>query len=351
LVAAVGRINSPGLAESIIVEGKADLITIGRQLIADPEWANKVAHGEVEDIRPCLSCCECVGLVMIGKQLQCAVNPRLGQEFPYGVVPEEKRKKVVVIGGGPAGMEAAATAAFRGHKVILFEKGDRLGGQLLLSGVAPYKDVHGHLTKYLMKQVEKSGVEVRLGWNGDVNSIQKEGPDVVILAAGAVPIVPSIPGVRRKIVVSALDVLSGQSEVGKKVVVVGGGMIGLETAELLSAMGKEVTILEMLEEVGRDTISVLREAVKERLKKAGVDIKTKAEVVEITTRGVKVKQGGKVTLFGGDSVVLACGMRSNNDLKGQLEKGGKKVSVIGDCAEPRRIRFAMEEGFRAGFEI
>ena len=351
LVAAVGRINSPGLAESILAEGKADLITIGRQLIADPEWPNKVADGEVEDIRPCLCCCECVELVMTGKQLQCAVNPMVGQEFPYGVVPEEKRKKVVVIGGGPAGMEAAATAAFRDHKVILFEKGDRLGGQLLLSGVAPYKAVHGHLTKYLMNQVEKSGVEVRLGWNGDVNSIQKEGPDVVILAAGAVPIVPSIPGVRRKIVVSALDVLSGQSEVGKKVVVVGGGMIGLETAELLSAMGKEVTILEMLEEVGRDTISVLREAVKERLKKAGVDIKTKAEVVEITTRGVKVKQGGKVTLFGGDSVVLACGMRSNNDLKGQLEKGGKKVSVIGDCAEPRRIRFAMEEGFRAGFEI
>ena len=347
----MGRINSPSLAESIIGQGKADLVTIGRQLIADPEWPNKVARGELKEIRPCISCCECAELATTGRESQCVVNPMVGKEFQYDMRPVEKRKKVLVIGGGPAGMEAAATAASRGHKVVLFEKGDRLGGQLLLSGVAPYKDTHGHLIKYLVRQVDKSGIEVRLGCEGEAHSVQKEGPDVVILAAGAVPALPAIPGIGQKIVVSALDVLSSRREVGKRVLVVGGGMIGLEAAELLSATGKEVTILEMLEEVGRDTVSVLREAVKERLKKAEVIIKTKAEVVEITSQGVRVKQGRKVTLLEGESVVLACGMSPNQDLKGQLEKMVEKLSIIGDCAEPRRIRYAVEEGFRTGYEI
>lgn len=351
LVAAVGRINSPDLAEFIVGQGKADLITIGRQLIADPEWPNKVAHEQREDIRPCLSCCECVEIVMNGKQLQCAVNPMVGREFGYGAVPEEERKTVVVIGGGPAGMQAAAIAGSRGHKVVLFEKAEKLGGQLLFSCLPPYKEAHAHLAKYLMKQIEKSGAEVRLRWNGDVNSIQKEKPDVVILAAGAVPIFPPIPGVQRNIAVSSLDVLSGQSEVGDKVVVIGGGMIGLETAELLSSMGKEVTIVEMLEEVGRDTISVLREAVKERLKKAGVRINTGSEVVEILDKGVWVKVEAEKNFLGADSVVLACGMKADSELKGQIEESGGKVLAIGDCVEPRRIRFAIEEGFRVGVEI
>jgi len=348
-VAAVGRINNPGLAETILCENKSDLVTMGRQLIADPEWPNKVMNGGVDDIRPCISCCECTELVMTGRQLRCAVNPVAGREVEYDMQPS-KKKKIIIIGGGPAGMETAAISASKGHKVVLLEKGDRLGGQLLLSGATPYKDTHAHLTKYLIRQVERSGVEVRLGCDVDINYIQKENPDVVIVAAGAVPVIPAIPGIKQKNVVTALDVISGRSEVGEKVIVVGGGMVGLETAEFLSTMGKEVTLFEMLEEVGQDTIPVLKEAIKERLNQADVKIKTNIEVVEITSKGVKLKDGDKITSFEGSSVVLACGMRSSNDLKGQLEKVIKEIYTIGDCVKPRRIRQAIEEGLQAGYE-
>jgi len=277
------------------------------------------------------------------------VNPVAGREVEYDMQPS-KKKKIIIIGGGPAGMETAAISASKGHKVVLLEKGDRLGGQLLLSGATPYKDTHAHLTKYLIRQVERSGVEVRLGCDVDINYIQKENPDVVIVAAGAVPVIPAIPGIKQKNVVTALDVISGRSEVGEKVIVVGGGMVGLETAEFLSTMGKEVTLFEMLEEVGQDTIPVLKEAIKERLNQADVKIKTNIEVVEITSKGVKLKDGDKITSFEGSSVVLACGMRSSNDLKGQLEKVIKEIYTIGDCVKPRRIRQAIEEGLQAGYE-
>lgn len=352
LVSAVGRISSPALAESIIEDKQADLVTVGRQLIADPEWPNKIFKGEVEDIRPCLSCCECEQSATSGRESRCAVNAMVGKEKEYTMQPAAKKKKVVVIGGGPAGMEAATTASLRGHKVILFEKENKLGGQLLVSCIPPYKEAHAHLNKYLMRQLNKSGAEVRLGWDTEIASVKNENPDTVVLAIGASPTLPTITGVEKPNVISALEVLCGKKEAGEKAIIIGGGMIGLETAEWLSTMGKKVIVLEMLEEVGQDAILVLAEALKERLKKARVEIKVKAQAIEITSFGVRVKEGEKEIFCEGDSVILACGMKATKDMINNfMGKGFKEIYSVGDCVEPRRIRFAIEEGFCIGHKI
>jgi 2,4-dienoyl-CoA reductase-like NADH-dependent reductase (Old Yellow Enzyme family)/thioredoxin reductase len=347
-VAAVGRIKTPLLAETILQENKADLVSIGRPLIADPEWPRKASRGEIDAIRPCIGCCECAVLATTGNEVRCAVNPLAGRELEYHVLPPAARKKVVVIGGGLAGMETAATAAARGHKTVLFEKNEKLGGQLLYSAASPYKEEHAHLIKYHMRRLEKSGVEVRLACEADLGRIRKENPDAVVIAAGAIPLLPSIPGITQENVCIALDVFLGRTELGGKVVVIGGGMIGLEAAELISVMGREVTIIEMLEEVGKDTISLLARAAVERLQRAGVMIETETEAVEITPRGVTGRKGNEVSIFEADSIVVACGMRSQNEMLDGITRLNKDLHVVGDCATPRRIRYAIEEGFLAG---
>ena len=350
-VGAVGRISSPGVAETIISKDRADLIMLGRQLIADPDWPCKVLNGQWDSVRPCISCCECTDLVMRGKQLRCTVNPMAGREIEFDMKPAKKSRKVFVLGGGPAGMEAATISSLRGHRVVLLERESRLGGQLLLSGMIPHKDVNLHLTKYMIGQLKNSGVEVKLCWGGDSVDIKNADPDVVILATGATPILPSIKGSKQSHVVTSFGVLSSQEETGNRVLIVGGGMVGLETAEFLATMGKQVTVFEMLDEVGRDGIPVIREAIRQRLNKVGVNMYTKTEVVEITAEGVRVNCEDETAFFEGDSVVLASGMQPNNEIKAELQKFTGRIYAIGDCAEARTIRSAIEEGFQVGYGI
>jgi pyruvate/2-oxoglutarate dehydrogenase complex dihydrolipoamide dehydrogenase (E3) component len=203
----------------------------------------------------------------------------------------------------------------------------------------------------MIGQVKNSGVEVKLGWGGDSVDIKNADPDVVILATGATPILPSIRGSELSHVVTSFGVLLSQEEIGNRVLIVGGGMVGLETAEFLTTMGKQVTVFEMLDEVGRDGIPVIREAIRQRLNKVGVNMHTKTEVLEITAEGVRVKCEDETAFFEGDSVVLAGGMKPNNEIKEELKKVTEEIYAVGDCAEPRTIRRAIEEGFRVGYAI
>ena len=350
-VVAAYRINDPILAEEILAQGKADLIGMARPLIADPELPNKAREGRFDDIRPCIACGHCLDSIMEGNPMACAVNARAGREAEYTIEPAKRSKKVFVMGAGPAGMEAAAVAAKRGHEVTLFEKMDRLGGNLLLASVPSYKWEVSNLTRYLETQLRKSGAKVRLGEEVSAKSIEEGKPEVVISATGATPIIPDLPGVAGKNVVSALEVLTGEKDVGRRVIVVGGGMVGCETADFLAEKGKEVTILEMLERVGADIGRTSRWVVLGRLRDAGIRMETKVNVVEITDKGVRASREGAAEFFEGDSVVLAVGLKPNKELTQKLEGKVAALYSMGDCVEVQRIAQAIEGGFRVAREI
>jgi 2,4-dienoyl-CoA reductase (NADPH2) len=350
-VVAAYRINDPILADKIIADGRADLIGMCRALIADPDLPNKAIEGKIEDIRPCIACGHCLDAVMLGAPIACAVNPEVGKEAECTSEPAKKPKKVFVIGGGPAGMEAAAGAARRGHQVTLFEKGDRLGGNLLLAAVPSYKWELSNLTNYLETQLKKSGTQISLNQEVTEETIAEGKPDVVVIATGAIPRIPDIPGIDGGNVVTALEVLGGEKEVGDRVVVVGGGMIGCEVAEHLAEKGKQVTIVEMLERIGIDIGMTTRWVIMQRLRNAGIRMETKAKAEELTDKGVVASRDGSTEFFAADSIVVAMGLVPQNELYRRLEAKGTKCYSIGDCNEAQKILQAIEDGHRIAGEI
>lgn len=345
------RINDPILAEQMLAEGKADLIAMGRPLVADPELPNKAKEGRLEDILFCTACCECFVDISRGDPMGCAVNAKVGKETVYSITHTDKSKKVFVIGGGPAGMEAARVAALRGHQVTLFEKNDKLGGQLLYAVLPPYKEEWNTLISYLTTQMRRLKVEVRLNEEATAKLVEESKPDAVIVATGAVPIIPQIPGVEGKNVATAIDVLTGSKQVGQKVVIVGGGLIGCETAEFLDQKGKQVTILEMLPRIGDDIENFNRWVVVDRLTKAGLRMETEATVEAITERGVRVARNGGTEFFEADSVVIAVGMQCEKALAQELEGKVSLLYQVGACVEPRQVKQAIAEGFQAGLLV
>jgi NADPH-dependent 2,4-dienoyl-CoA reductase/sulfur reductase-like enzyme len=222
-VITVGRIGDPLLAESILRQGKADLIAMGRALIADPELPKKAKEGRFDEIRPCLACRSCFDRILQKARVTCVVNASLGQERNLPIPPAQKLKKVLVIGGGPAGLEVSRIATQRGHRVVLYEKEDKLGGQLQLASIPLYKQGISSLTKFLVSQITKLGVEVHVGRKVTADIVSKIGPDLVVVATGNIPIIPDIPGVQRTNVSLAIDVLAGKKAVGEIVVIIGGG--------------------------------------------------------------------------------------------------------------------------------
>jgi 2,4-dienoyl-CoA reductase-like NADH-dependent reductase (Old Yellow Enzyme family)/thioredoxin reductase len=351
-VIAVGRIKTLAFAESVLKEGKADLIAVGRQLIADPFWPQKVAEGKEDEIVPCISCNVCMDTGPRGSGLRCSVNASVTRELEYQIKPAEKPKKIIVVGGGPAGMEAARVAAQRGHQVTLYEKKDKLGGQLLVASMAPYKDEIANLTRYLTSQLDKAGVKVKLGTGATAGLIQRRKADAVVIAVGASPIVPEdLSGLKGQNVISALDVLTGAKEAGQRVVVIGGGMVGCEAAELLAQKGKKVTILEMLDEIGSDIGVSNKRTVLHRLQNAGIEMATRTKAQEITKRGVRATQNKSPRVFEADTVVLAVGFTPNTSLAQKLEGKVSALYSIGDCAEPRKIVDAIDDGARVGREV
>ena len=351
-VITVGRINDVTLAEKILEEEKADLIAMGRALIADPELPNKAREGRLDDILKCMACNRCTTRIGAGLRLGCDINPLVGQDKESKLISAEKPKRVLVVGGGPAGMEAARILAMRGHDVTLYDENKELGGQMNISTKPPYKEEVKNLLEFLLNQLRKLNVEIVLGKSVDASMVQKINPDAVVLATGATPLIPNIRGVNGQNVVTAWNVLKGKAEVDDEVIVAGGGMVGCETAEFLTERGKRVTIVEMLEEAGFDMESVTRKLVLSRLAEQNVKILTSRVIFEITDEGMLVidKKRNKMQTIRGN-VVLALGARANNQLARTLEGKVKELYVIGDCLKPRRLSEAIHEGFNVARNI
>jgi len=345
-IIAVGRINEPDVAEEIISSGKADLVAIGRQSLTDPEWPNKVAEGRQDDIVKCISCNEgCIeGLaIWLRPSITCVQNLALGKEAEYASPRASKRKKVLVAGGGPAGLEAARTAALWGHQVILYEKDSALGGQVNIAVVPPKKDIYKEVTLSRAKAIKELGVEVYPGEELTPDIVKKVAPDVLIIATGSKPLAPPISGIDRKNVITSAEALKG-AKTGDRVVVVGGGLVGCETADYLAGQGKEVTIVEMLRHTARDIGPAARYFLRQRMAAKGIKIMTSTTVEEITDEGLKVKSGeGSQTLGPVDTVVLATGAVSVNELGPAVGDTVPEVYVIGDACKPGKILAAVEQ--------
>ncbi len=349
-VSVAGRLDDPFIADGVLVSGKADVIAVARGLLADPELPNKAARGDFAGIRRCIACNVCIdGDPTAVSPITCTVNPEAGREREMAITPAPRQKKVMVVGGGLSGLEAARVAAVRGHQVTVYEEKAEPGGQWLLASKPPHKEDHMLLLRYLLGQLDRLGVELRCGVKVTAATVVEAGPDVVLVATGAKPLVPPIPGVDRREVVTAWDVLGG-FEVGKRVLVVGGGLTGLETAELLAERGREVVVVEMLKRVGADMGGTVRWHLMNRTK--GLSMKTfvSTQIREIRPGGVVVvsRKGAEETWEAFDTIVLACGVKSRDELSPQLAGTGREVHVIGDAARTRRGLEAIRSGSEMG---
>ncbi|MGE5583936.1 MAG: FAD-dependent oxidoreductase [Bacillota bacterium] len=352
-VIAVGRINDPEVAEGLLAQGKADLIAMGRQLLTDPDTPRKIAEGRVDELRRCIACCQgCIDELFQDHPIGCTVNARAGFESAFTLAKAPAARKVLVVGGGPAGMEAARVAALRGHQVTLWEKGPSLGGQLPLAATPPQKGEIATFRDFLMREIGRLKVNVQVNREATLDAIRTEKPDVVVVATGARPARVNVPGADRPNVVMSWDVLTGKATVGRKVAIIGGGLVGCETAEHLAEKGHEVTIIEMLPRVASDVGPLVGALLLDRLAGRGVKIVTGAKLAAIGEREVTVQKDGKSeTLSGFDSVVIAVGSAPEDGPAKQLEGAGIDYYVIGDAWRPRRITHAVFEGMRVAHEI
>jgi NADPH-dependent 2,4-dienoyl-CoA reductase/sulfur reductase-like enzyme len=345
-VIAVG-LMSPELGEATLKEGRADLIAFGRALIADPELPLKAEEGRPQDIRPCIACMHCRDGVVMGKDIECQVNPAAGREVDWCIARLDRPKKVLVIGGGPGGMEAARTSALRGHQVTLWEKTPRLGGQLLQAVVPPHKERLVPLLPYYEAQLDTLGVQVETGREASASSIQSVSPDAVVAATGVEPVVPAIPGVNGSHVVLAAEVLLGTTLVGRKVAIIGGEMVGCEVAEMMANQGKLVTVMRRGEKMAQKVTPSIRALLLMRLEGLGVRLLTGVSYEEITDKGLVIAVAGKKELVEADTIVLAAGASPVKIT--QIE--GIALAEIGDCVEPRGLREAIAEGWAAALAL
>lgn len=349
-VITVGKIGELDLAESIIREGKADFVAMGRALLADPELPNKTRDGRLDDIRRCIYCNNC--RISHGKKslmdkkgagLACTVNPDLLREEEFAIKPVRNAKKVLVAGGGLAGMEAAAVLKERGHAVSLHESSERLGGSWNAVVRDPRKSRFESVSRYLAGRLETLGVPVKLRMTVTPELILDEKPDAVVVATGAAPRGLDVPGGDGPNVVQAVGILSGEAKTGRRVVVVGGRLLGMEVALLLAEKGKDVSLLTR-GALGTDAERNIFVVLRRKLMDLKVPIYTDSRVLEVNERGLYFAWGNEKDFLGADTIVLAVGFEPRNKLVEQIKGIVPEVYAIGDCVEPRNSLDAINEG-------
>lgn len=380
-VIASHRINDPDTARELIADGMCDMVAMGRSLIADPYLPEKAMEGREEEIVHCIACAQgCFDNLFKLKHVECLCNPRAGHECETACEISPNPKKVLVIGGGAAGMYAAIAAADRGHEVSLYEKGDELGGQLHLAGAPPGREEFSELAYDLETQVYYRDIDIHFNEVVDGDLIDRERPDHIIIATGAAPMTPPIPGVELPHVVQSWDVLADRVYTGKRVVVVGGGAVGVETALLLAEKGtlsgdvlkfllvnkaetpevlydmatrgtKDVTIIEMINAIGKDFGKTTRWGMLQDVSRYGVNYKVTAKALAITPTSVKVETPEGVSEIPADTVVLAAGARPCNDLEELVKTKGIPYDVVGDAGKIGMAFDAIHQGFAAGIKI
>lgn len=350
----VGRINDPLLAEAIIVSEAADLVSMGRASLADPELPKKVKAGNYDDIIYCIGCMQgCWGKDSRGA---CILNPLTGKELELKIKLSLSKNKIIVIGAGPAGMQAAIVAAQRGHNVTLYEKSNQLGGQYRLAAYPPSKDEITSFLAWQQKQLEKYKVRLYLNKEVTLEMLEDERPDQVIIATGSVPKIPDIRGIDKKCVITAAEILDDNCNCksGNKVLIIGGGLIGLETAHYLAKQGKTIVIVDKKDAMGEDMEPSVKHFLMAELIKHNVKLIYYSEVIEVADDVVYIKAlyNDNIISLTTDTVVLAAGLESNIEAFHEYIKRNKeKTIVIGDALSPRNAKFAIEEGYRAGFTI
>jgi 2,4-dienoyl-CoA reductase (NADPH2) len=380
-VFASNRLGDPFVAEKALRSGAADMICWGRHLLADPELPIKVQTGRLNERVPCIGCNVCVDLLFSNSPVCCTLNPRLGQEADTEIKEAKVKKRIFVAGGGPAGMEFALIASQRGHDVTLYERDEKLGGQINLVGSVPGKEEFLDAVKSLKNRMEISGVKIRLKTPLTPEMIEEEQPDVLVVATGAKAVGIDVNGAHQPNVVNAWDVLDGTvSDIGKQVVIIGGGATGCETAllvanlgvataetfrflvyhsaddfdqlrKLLYNTGRKITVVEIMGRMAYNVGASTRWALMKNLRLMGVELRTKTKILSVGERAVVVETAAGIESIPADTVIIAVGSKSVDDLAREVEQDKTKVITIGDAKEPRKIIDAVREGFNAALKV
>jgi 2,4-dienoyl-CoA reductase-like NADH-dependent reductase (Old Yellow Enzyme family)/thioredoxin reductase len=349
-VIVAGKIYTPELAEEILQKEQADFISLGRIQLADPDFVNKTAEDRADEIVHCIACdMGCVDRMFNGERMSCIFNPLSGYEAEIIIEPARKKRKVLVIGGGPGGLEAARVAKERGHDVTLFEKGPELGGQYVIAGYPPHKQEFAKAARHMGFRALKAGVDIKLYTVATPERIKSLNPDIIIVATGSEPVIPAIPGVDNKNVYEARRVISGSDRVkAQKVAVVGAGLVGLEVVEVLVEQGKQVVLIEMLDEIGKDLADeiYIRPYALNFIAENGVEVHLNAKCVSIGSDSITIdEEGQSKELDGIGAVVLAVGAKSDADHVADMAKAScKEFYIIGDAKKPGKVINAIWQG-------
>lgn len=347
-----GRITEPRMAEQILQEGRLDLVEINRGQFTDANWVNKTQAGEIDTIRRCIGCTRCVNDEQWGGMVTCSVNPFLGMDEEYAITKAEVAKKVLVIGGGPGGLQAAIVAAQRGHHVTLAEKEPTLGGLVRVAAMPPKKHETASLITTMTCEAKKAGVNILLDTLVDLEFVRKEAPDEIIVATGFQPFIPPIPGIDVPYVHKAVDVLAGKVWLGQRVAIIGGSMVGCETAEYIAQYGKQVDIYEMAAEIGGDLYPSIRANLLPNLKQKEVALYAGATVKAIQDGIIVYEQEGQTKnsqVY--DDIFVAVGMKSENGLAIQLQEAGYHPLVIGDAVSPTKFKEVLISAVEAALQL
>lgn len=355
-VICAGRMENPETGAKAIEEGKIDAIGLARSLLADPEWTNKVEQGEEADIRPCIAChVGCLQRIFHMKDMSCALNPSCCNERAYELVPAKTAKNIMAIGGGIAGMEAARVCAIRGHHVDLYEKSGVLGGMFIAASSMSFKKADKRLIDWYSRQMEKTGVNVHMNCEVTADMVRKAAPDVVYVATGSkAKVLKGVPGAEKSHVVSAADALLNKRFDGKNIVVIGGGLTGIEIAYDQALAGKQVNVVEMLPDIlnnKEDLCAANENMLRMAIQHYKIGIHTSAKLIEITDNTVIIEEEGKQSTLSADTVVCSIGYLPEKGLADQLKAQGVKVEELGDCDHVSNLMGAIWKAFESAREI